>query len=101
MPLLIAGGGEQVMLRLVAEHAQMWNSIVSPEEYAHKSRVIDDWCHKLGRDPSEIERTANVGKQTAKTVEEWLGAGLQHFIVRLAHPFETKDLERLLKVRDS
>ena len=101
MPILIAGGGEQVMLRLVAEHAQMWNSIVSPEEYAHKSRIIDDWCRKLGRDPSEIERTANVGKQTAKTVEEWLGAGLQHFIVRLAHPFETKDLERLLKIRDS
>ena len=34
-------------------------------------------------------------------VEEWLKVGLQHFVVRLAHPFETKDLERLLKIRDS
>ena len=101
MPILIAGGGERVMLRLVAEHAQMWNSIVSPEEYALKSAIVDEWCQKVGRDPSEIERTANVGRQTEKTVDEWLGAGLQHFIVRLAHPFETKDLERLLKIRDS
>jgi probable F420-dependent oxidoreductase len=101
MPLLIAGAGEQVMLRLVAEHAQMWNAIGSPEEYAHKSAVLEEWCGKLGRNPAEIERTANVGSQTAKTVEQWLKAGLQHFVVRLAYPFETKDLERLLKIRDS
>jgi probable F420-dependent oxidoreductase len=101
MPILIAGVGEQVMLRLVAEHAQMWNSIVSADEYARKSAIVDEWCRRIGRDPSEIERTANVSRQTDKTVEEWLGAGLQHFIVRLAQPFDTKELERLLKIRDS
>jgi probable F420-dependent oxidoreductase len=101
MPILIAGAGEKVMLRLVAEHAQMWNSITSADEYAHKWRIIEEWCARLGRNPAEIERTANVGAQTKKTVEEWLGAGLQHFVVRLTHPFETKDLERLLKIRDS
>ena len=34
MPILIGGGGEKVTLRLVAEHAQMWNSTASPDEYA-------------------------------------------------------------------
>jgi probable F420-dependent oxidoreductase len=101
MPILIAGGGERVMLRLVAEHAQMWNAIASPDEYARKSGIVDEWCRRIDRNPTEIERTANVGAQTARTVEEWLRAGLQHFIVRLAYPFETKDLERLLKIRDS
>jgi probable F420-dependent oxidoreductase len=101
MPILIAGAGEQVMLRLVAEHAQMWNALGSPDEFAHKSAVLEDWCGKLGRDPAEIERTANVGAQTARSVDQWLKAGLQHFVVRLAYPFETKDLERLLKIRDS
>jgi len=101
MPILIAGAGEQVMLRLVAEHAQMWNALGSPGEYAHKSAVLEEWCARIGRDPAEIERTANVGAQTARTVEEWLKVGLQHFVVRLAYPFETKDLERLLKIRDS
>jgi probable F420-dependent oxidoreductase len=101
MPILIAGGGERVMLRLVAEHAQMWNAIASPDEYAHKSAIVDVWCRRIGRNPAEIERTANVGAQTARTVEEWLKAGLQHFILRIAFPFETKDLERLLRIRDS
>ena len=101
MPILIAGGGERVMLRLVAEHAQMWNAIASADEYAHKSAIVDEWCRRIGRNPAGIERTANVGVQTARTVEEWLKAGLQHFILRIAYPFETRDLERLLRIRDS
>ena len=101
MPILIAGRGEKVMLRLVAEHAQMWNAIGSAEQYAHKSKVLDGWCERIGRDPREIERTANVPALTAKAVDEWLEAGLQHFVLRLAHPFDTKDLERVLKIRDS
>ena len=101
MPLLIAGGGEQVMLRLVAEHAQMWNAIASPGQYAQKSALVDEYCGKIGRDPHEIERTANVGGLTPKTIDEWLKAGLQHFVLRLAQPFDTKEVERLLKVRDS
>ncbi len=101
MPLLIAGGGEQVMLRLVAEHAQMWNSIASVSQYAHKSALVDEYCRGIGRDPREIERTANVGGLTPKVLQEWLDAGLQHFVLRLAHPFDTRDLERVLKERDS
>jgi len=101
MPLLIAGGGEQVMLRLVAEHAQMWNSIASIGEFARKSALLDDYCQRIGRDPAEIERTANVGGLTPKVIDEWMKAGLQHFVLRMAHPFETKEVERLLKVRDS
>jgi probable F420-dependent oxidoreductase len=101
MPMLIGGRGEQVMLRLVAEHAQMWNSIGTPAEYAHKAAILDGYCNRIGRDPAEIERTANVSALTPKAVREWLDAGLQHFVLRLAHPYETKDLSRLLKERDS
>src|SRR5207248_3169365 len=42
MPILIGGGGEKVTLRLVAEHAQMWNSTASPDEYARKSQILDE-----------------------------------------------------------
>lgn len=101
LPILIGGGGEKVVLRLVAEHAQMWNGSGPPEEFAHKSRILDEWCERSGRDPKEIERTANVGPTTPKVVDEWLRAGLQHFVVRLAHPFDTKALARLIKLRDS
>ena len=97
MPILIGGGGEKVTLRLVAEHAQMWNALGSPDESAHKSKVLDEWCRKIGRDPKEIERTANVSVSSPKDIKEWLDAGLQHFVLRLAQPFDTKALERVLK----
>lgn len=77
--------------------AYMWNASGSADEYAHKSSVLDEWCRKVGRDPNEIERSANVNPRSARDVKEWLGAGLQHFVLRLAKPFDTKALERLLK----
>src|SRR5438093_12897504 len=101
MPILIAGGGEKVMLRLVAEHAQMWNTLGSVDQFIRKSAVVDEWCARLGRDAREIERTANVGNLSAGEIEEWRKAGLQHFVFRIAHPFNTRDLERVLKIRDS
>jgi alkanesulfonate monooxygenase SsuD/methylene tetrahydromethanopterin reductase-like flavin-dependent oxidoreductase (luciferase family) len=101
LPILIGGGGERVMLRLVAEHAQMWNAIGTPDQYARKSRILDEWCQKVGRDPRDIERTANVPTPSGRGVEEWLAAGLQHFVLRIAHPFATRDLERMVKLRDS
>ncbi len=97
MPILIGGGGEKVTLRLVAEHAQMWNALGDPDEYARKSKILDEWCRRIGRDPGEIERTANVNVKSPRDVEEWLGAGLQHFVLRLAHPFDTKTLARVLE----
>ena len=97
LPILIGGGGEKVTLRLVAEHAQMWNAVGSPQEYAHKSKVLDEWCRKIGRDPKEIERTANVTVSSPKEIKEWLDVGLQHFVLRLVHPFDMKALARVLK----
>ena len=79
LPILIGGGGEKVTLRLVAEHAQMWNGGGRPDEFAHKSAVLDEWCRRGGRDPKEVERTANVGATTPKLVEEWLQGGASAF----------------------
>ena len=97
MPILIGGGGEKVTLRLVAEHAQMWNALGDPDEYARKSGILDEWCHRIGRDPKEIERTANVNVRTSADIKAWLDAGLQHFVLRLSAPFDTRVLERVLK----
>ncbi len=84
LPILIGGSGEKKTLRLVAEHAQAWNTFGPPEHFAAKSKVLDEWCERLGRDPREIERTVAVGAQEdPATLPDYQAAGADHVIVML------------------
>lgn len=99
LPILIGGGGEKVTLRLVAEHASMWNGFGPPEKFAAKCAILDEWCAKVGRDPSEIERTAGINAGDVDSLDEWLDAGAQHLIVMTGPPFDLAPLQRLLDER--
>jgi F420-dependent oxidoreductase-like protein len=77
----IGGLGEKRTLRTAAKHADGWNApYISPEEFARKSRILDDWCQQEGRDPARIRRTVNVGfymgatEKAAKRQEERMRA---------------------------
>src|SRR4051794_15195163 len=72
LPILIGGLGEKVTLRLVAEHADMWNSFGPPENYAHKNDVLDEWCMRLDRKPSQVERTVAINRSEVDNVEAYL-----------------------------
>ena len=56
-PIMIGGGGEKVLLRIVARHADRWNFGGSTDEFRAKIRVLDEHCRSLGRDPAAIERS--------------------------------------------
>ena len=99
LPLLIGGGGEKVTLRLVAQHATMWNGFGPAETFKHKNGVIDEWCAQLGRDPAEIERTIGVSANEAHTLDELQAAGADHVILMLGHPFDLGPLHTALKLR--
>lgn len=58
LPLLIGGGGEKRTLRIVAEHANEWNVWGDVAVLRQKMEVLDQHCADVGRDPSEIHRTA-------------------------------------------
>lgn len=58
MPLMIGGAGEKVTLRIAAKYADEWNVVGTPEVFARKSGILDRHCADIGRDPSEIERSA-------------------------------------------
>ena len=62
-PVLIGGTGNK-MLRLVAEQADMWNAPGPPHAsvafLAERSKVIDEECAAIGRDPAQIVRSAQV-----------------------------------------
>jgi F420-dependent oxidoreductase-like protein len=59
IPLWVAGGGEQLTLRIAAKHAQYTNFGVKPEWFSHKSEVLAGHCRDVGRDFDEITRSAN------------------------------------------
>lgn len=60
--LWIGGEGEKRLLRIVARHADGWNTpFTPPERYAKKNAVLDGWCEREQRDPKAITRTVNVG----------------------------------------
>lgn len=62
VPIIVGGRGEKRTLRIAARYADGWNAAyISPEEFRHKSQVLDQWCDKEGRDPATIDRTINVG----------------------------------------
>jgi F420-dependent oxidoreductase-like protein len=55
LPILIGGGGEKVLLRHVARHADIWNNLGAFHgEVAHKRQVLAAHCRDIGRDPAEI-----------------------------------------------
>jgi alkanesulfonate monooxygenase SsuD/methylene tetrahydromethanopterin reductase-like flavin-dependent oxidoreductase (luciferase family) len=61
LPIFIGGGGEKVTLRLVAQYADMNNFGGGGDTVRAKEPILLEHCKAVGRDPSEIERTASVG----------------------------------------
>lgn len=60
-PLLVGGSGERVLLRIVAEHADMWNNLGWAHSLlSHKIEVLQRHCERLKRDPDEIEISQQV-----------------------------------------
>ncbi len=99
LPILIGGGGEKVTLRLVAQHATLWNGFGPPETYKRKNEILDQWCHDLGRDPGEIERTVMVNAEELDNLDAYLEAGATHIILGWNDPWEAAPLEKLAKWR--
>jgi len=55
-PILIGGAGEKRLLRVVAEHADIWNCPNNAAlELVHKLEVLKQHCAAFGRDPATIE----------------------------------------------
>jgi probable F420-dependent oxidoreductase len=96
LPILVGGSGERVTLRLVAEHADAWNTFGPPDNYRRKNTILDNWCHEIGRDPADIERTVAIGSDDLDRLDEYLDAGADHLILMSGHPFDLGGLERLV-----
>lgn len=95
LPILIGGSGEKVTLKLVAEHADGWNTFGPAEHFAAKNAILNEWCDKVGRDPAEIERTVAIGPGDIDQWEALAEAGADHFIVMTGDPFDLDAVGKL------
>jgi F420-dependent oxidoreductase-like protein len=58
LPLIIGGDGEKRTLRIVAEHADVWNTGLNEiDTFRHKLDVLSRHCEDVGRDPAEIRKS--------------------------------------------
>ena len=104
IPILIGGSGEKVTLRIVAEHADEWHTFGTPETLAHKVSVLEGWCEKVGRDPSEIVRSTTVRRLNGETNEPQplLDLGFTDFVVSVQGPdWDLAPLREAIAWRDS
>ncbi len=103
LPLMIGGTGEKVTLRLAAQYADIWNGFGLPEEAGRLSRVLDDWCARVGHDPATIERSILFDEvERVALADDYLRNGITHLIFELATPeLDFGPIEQLLAWRDS
>lgn len=58
LDVLVGGGGEDLLVKAVADLADRWNVPgVSPETFAHKLDVLEGYCDRFGTDFDAIEKT--------------------------------------------
>jgi alkanesulfonate monooxygenase SsuD/methylene tetrahydromethanopterin reductase-like flavin-dependent oxidoreductase (luciferase family) len=88
-PILIGGGGERRLLRMVARYADISNVFGDAATVRHKIDVLERHCADVGRDPSEIVKThtgtliiaasAGEAERTAAATREARGMDEQTF----------------------
>lgn len=93
MPILIAGLGETITLRLVARHADSWHAAFPdrPDELAPKVDALLRWCEVEGRDPAEIEwglgvEPNDLSRFLAEDAEAYLDMGFTQFTLGFNGP---------------
>ena len=97
-PILVGGTGEKRTLRLVAEHADAWNSFGPPSTFRHKNQVLDEWCADVGRDPADIERTVAISPDEIGALDAYVDAGAEHVIVMTVPPYDLDPVRRILDI---
>jgi alkanesulfonate monooxygenase SsuD/methylene tetrahydromethanopterin reductase-like flavin-dependent oxidoreductase (luciferase family) len=94
-PVLVGGSGTR-LLRVVAEQADIWNIPGPPHAsvdfLTERSRVLDQHCADLGRDPASITRSVQVLIRTddaageRATIASLITAGFRHIVLGVLPP---------------
>lgn len=102
-PIAIGGAGEHRTLRIVARWADLWDALrIEPDAWVDKAAVLDRHCAEIGRDPSEITRSAHImtpadadPRALAEEAARLFAVGLDLAIFSLRAPFDPAIVESL------
>ena len=93
-PPIIIGGRTTATLRVVAEHADLWNIPGGDiEDAVRRSARLDQLCAETGRDPASITRSIHLpvayddASATRRAIAEAVDAGFGHVILGLSPPY--------------
>jgi alkanesulfonate monooxygenase SsuD/methylene tetrahydromethanopterin reductase-like flavin-dependent oxidoreductase (luciferase family) len=93
-PPIVIGGRSTALLRVVAEHADLWNIPGGDiDDAVSRSALLDRYCTEIGRDPASITRSIHLPVSygqpeiTRHAIGEAIAAGFQHIILGLTAPY--------------
>ncbi|MGZ8178329.1 LLM class flavin-dependent oxidoreductase [Williamsia sp. SKLECPSW1] len=93
-PPIVIGGRSSAVLRIAAEHADVWN-IPGGDigDAAGRSRLLDRYCGEIGRDPASVARSMHLAVSyddpaaARASIAEAVDAGFEHIVLGLATPY--------------
>jgi len=93
-PPIVIGGMASATLRVVAEHADVWNFPGGDVEGGvRRGAVLDRFCAEIGRDPASITRSLvlpvsyDEPGRTREAIAAAVGAGFRHMVLSLPAPY--------------
>jgi F420-dependent oxidoreductase-like protein len=104
-PPIVVGGAQPKMLRVIARHADEWNTpgLAGVEEWARINKDLDAACAEVGRDPAAVRRSVQLflhpdqeGQIDAllADVPAYAAAGCEHIVLSFYQPPSREVLER-------
>ncbi|HEY3982294.1 MAG TPA: LLM class flavin-dependent oxidoreductase [Streptosporangiaceae bacterium] len=93
-PPIVIGGRSAATLRVVAEHADVWNIPGGDlADAVSRSALLDRYCAEIGRDPASVTRSMYLPVSydqpgvTQDAVGQALDAGFGHIVLGLPAPY--------------
>ena len=96
-PPILIGGRSAATLRVVAEHADLWNIPGGDiDDVVGRIALLDRYCAEIGRDPASITRSIHLPvsydqpASTRDAIGKSVAAGFQHIVLGLPAPYPAK-----------
>ncbi|MEV4225204.1 LLM class flavin-dependent oxidoreductase [Nonomuraea sp. NPDC049725] len=93
-PPIVLGGRSSALLRVAAEHADVWNVPGGDlGDAVRRGALLDRYCAELGRDPASITRSIHLPVsydrpgETREAIGEAVAAGFGHVVLGLPAPY--------------